>query len=491
VHQAANAQEVYSAKHLAAVDKYIDSIMHDWKIPGLAMAIVYRNKVVSTKGYGLRDVEKKLPVDSLTLFPIASNTKLFTATLACMLHEEQKLSLDSPVKTIVPGLRFYNDELNNKASLRDLLSHRTGLPGYDGIWVNSSFDRSTLVSKIAGMKPRLGYHEGYIYNNMMYVTAGAVLESVSSASWEQLIRQRFFEPLQMKSSCFTLSEMEASKNYALSYYLTDSTKKLQVRKYIAIPDALGPAGTIKSNVTDMSKWMIAQVNKGLFNGNSIFSTAAYRQTLIPNAIADRQGRWNELSNALYCLGRQIQTYKGLKIASHTGSIDGYYSNLTIVPDKELAVFIVYNQVEAGSLRSIITLTVIDKLLDLAYTPWIERYKTDFDQSRNVSKRFTDSLAKMQVLNTKPSHPLQDFAGVYSNPTYGDIIIEHNNGELKFRFRRHNAKLHHLHYDQFITKEEQQDIPDFRLSFLTDGVGNIDRIITSPFGDPVAEFKARK
>ncbi len=172
------------------IDTYVNALLSDWNIPGLALVIVHKDQVLYTKGYGFRDLENKLPASETTLFPIASNTKPFTATLATQLASEGKLRLDAPVKQYLPEVNFYNPELNFKVSIRDLLSHRTGLPSYDGIWLNASFKRKELLSKISFMKPSLGFREGYIYNNNMYTLAGLAIEAVSGKTWEENVQER-------------------------------------------------------------------------------------------------------------------------------------------------------------------------------------------------------------------------------------------------------------------------------------------------------------
>jgi CubicO group peptidase (beta-lactamase class C family) len=253
-------------KKFPLLDRYIDSFMKEWNIPGMALGIVYKDQLIYAKGYGYRDLKNSLPVDVKTLFPIASNTKLFTATAACMLAEEGKLNLDKPVRSFMPVLNFSNEELNAKVTLRDMLSHRTGLPRYDGIWVAAPYTRKETIDKVVHMKPQLGFREGYIYNNMMFAAAGAVMETVTGTSWEELIRKRIFQPLQMNATCFTNEEMIKHGNFAYAYYEPDSTSKLLNVTFVAQSDALGPAGTIKSNIEDMSHWMIAQLNGGRYNG---------------------------------------------------------------------------------------------------------------------------------------------------------------------------------------------------------------------------------
>ncbi|HET9279162.1 MAG TPA: serine hydrolase [Flavitalea sp.] len=474
-------------KKFSIIDRYIDSLMQSWNIPGLALGIVYKDQLIYSKGYGYRDLENKLPVEITTLFPIASNTKLFTATVACMLAEEGKVNLDKPVRNYLPSLHFNNDDLDASVTMRDMLSHRTGLPRYDGIWLASPYTRKELIDKIVQMKPQLRFREGYIYNNMMFSASGAVMESITGISWEEIIRKRLFHPLGMNASCFTNEEMMQSRNFAYAYFEPDSSRRLQKRTFVSQSAALGPAGTIKSNVEDMSHWMIAQLNRGKYKGQQIIPEAAIHQTLVPNTIADKEGKWNELSNSLYALGRVVQTYKGYKITTHTGSIDGYYSNLTFIPSENIAVYMVHNSIPAGNIRSVMAFPVIDRLLNLSLTPWSERYMEEYRKTKMEEKKRKDSVSATQVKNTIPSHSLNDYAGKYYNSTYGGINVELQDAQLWLIFRGQRSLLHHFHYDQFITDEEATGRPDFRINFLTSSKGEIDKFSLQPFGDPITEF----
>ena len=474
-------------KTFQAIDKYIDSLLKDWNIPGLALGIVYKDQLIYSKGYGYRNLEQKLPVEATTLFPIASNTKLFTATAAAMLEEEGKLDLDKPVRNYMPMLTFSNDELNTKVTLRDMLSHRTGLPRYDAIWVGSDMSRREAISKVVYMKPRLGFREGYIYNNMMYASAGLVLETVTGKSWEDIIRDDIFKPLQMNASVFSKDDMVKSGDYAIGYFEKDSTRQLLPKKFDAQSVALGPAGIIKSSVEDMSHWMITQLNDGLYHGKQVIPTKAIKETMVPNIIADKEGRYDELSNALYAMGRNIETYKGYKIATHTGSVDGFYSNLTLVPALKLGVFMIHNGEAGGSLRTVMAFPIIDRLLGLSITPWSQRFLADYKTAVAQDKRVTDSLDATQVKGTSPSHALSSYTGTYTSLLYGSMKIELVNDVLTISFKKIQSPLSHFHYDQFITKVEGTDLPPFRLNFLTNNKGEINGISTSLFGDPVEIF----
>jgi len=468
------------------IDNYVNTLLRDWNIPGLALVIVHKDRIIYTKGYGYRDLENKLPVTETTLFPIASNTKLFTATLATQLATEGKLNLDLPIKQYVPEINFYNPELNFKVTFRDLLSHRTGLPAYDGIWLNASFQRKELLNKISYMKPELGFREGYIYNNNMYTLAGIGIEAISGKSWEENIQERIFKPLEMTSSGFT-GVGAHPEEHALSYFQAEGSGKLTPRTFIAQSETLAPAGNIYSNMIDMSQWLILQVNGGNYKGKQVIATTAVQETKIPNAISDKIGRYDELSNSVYALGRMLQTYKGTKMISHTGSIDGFYSNLTYLPSDSLALFIVHNSFSAGSLRSVMNLPLIDILKDREITNWSARYRKDYLESQEKNKKTVDEINASQVKNTLPSHLALAYTGKFSHPVYGDILIGLQNNSLQLKYRSLNATLHHWHYDQFITMEDGRGFPDMRISFLTNDKGEIDRISTRPFGDPLTEF----
>ena len=484
---ASGAQTNPFQKKFPLVDRYVDSLMKEWNVPGLALGIVYKDQLIYAKGYGYRDLENKLPVEPTTVFPIASNTKLFTATLAAMLATEGKLSLDKPVRSYMPSLQFYNDELNTYVTLRDMLSHRTGLPRYDGIWIGDTGTRKSSVSKVVYMRPQLKLRDGYIYNNMMFAASGAAMEAVTGKTWEELTTEKILQPLGMKSTMFSQEDMLRQPNFAYSYF-ADSNKRLIRNTYLAQSEALGPAGNLKSNIEDMSRWMIAQLNGGRYKGVQVIPEAAIHQTLIPNAIADREGKWEEVSNALYGLGRTISMYKGYKITSHTGSIDGYYSNLTFIPSLGLGIFMVHNGEPGGSYRSAMAYPVIDRLLGLAPTPWSQRYRDDYLKAEADAKRKRDSVNRTQVQGTAPSHSLTAYAGAYHHPVYGSIIVETKDNGLLLRFRKQVMPLLHFHYDQFRTLiGEINGQPDYRLHFITNAKGEIGSFTSRLFGEAEVEF----
>ena len=205
-------------KQVPSVDQYIQQLMTEWEIAGSAVSIVYKDKVIFSKAYGYRDVAGKVPVTTKTMFGIASNTKLFTSMAAAMLHEEKKLDLDKPVRTYMPELHFSTGELDEKLTLRDMLSHRSGVPRWDGVWAGSGYSLQEILDRLPHMKPTLGFREGYLYNNNMYATAGAVTAKVNGTTWEQLIQTKLFDPLEMKQSTFSFLDAAKKGERALLHF---------------------------------------------------------------------------------------------------------------------------------------------------------------------------------------------------------------------------------------------------------------------------------
>jgi len=480
-----SAQDTKYSARFSTIDTYAKGLLKQWNIPGMGISIVYKDNLIYSKGYGLRDIEKNLQATETTLFPIASNTKLFTSTVAAELAVEGKLSLDKPVRTYLPGINFNNEELTSRVTLRDMLSHRTGLPAYDGIWVNAPFRRTEALSKIAYMKPALGYREGYIYNNMMFMTAGLAIEAVTGKSWEDNVRERIFKPLAMSSSGFA-GEGEKPAEHSQSYFTNEQNEHV-ARTFSSQSETLGPAGTIYSNMKDMGNWMVALVSGGKFQGKQVIPASAIAETMIPQNVSDKKGRYEELSNSIYAMGRIVQMYKGTKMVSHTGSIDGFYSNLTYLPQDSLAIFIVHNSTAAGSLRSVMNLPIIDILLSREPTDWSGRYRKDYLESEIRSRKQIDSLNASRGANTTPSHPIQSYLGTFKHPVYGDIKIDVRNDKLALSYRDLKSDLNHWHYDQFITIDEGKGFPDMKIHFITNDKGEIERISTRPFGDPATEF----
>src|ERR1700683_5131371 len=214
---AALAQEADVTSKLQGFDSYMEQTLKDWNTPGIGVGIVVNDKLVFAKGYGYRDYENKLPFTPTTLVQIASNSKLFTAVSAGMLVEEGKLTWDKPIRQLVPSIQFYNDELNNTVTLHDMLSHRTGITRHDTIWYKSEFTRKELFDRLKYLEPQQPIRQMFLYNNMMYMAAGYVIELQSGKPWEQFVRERILTPLAMDSTVYSIPDMVKSPDHGVPF----------------------------------------------------------------------------------------------------------------------------------------------------------------------------------------------------------------------------------------------------------------------------------
>ena len=258
------AQTIDVSKKLKGFDQTIEKILKDWNVPGCGIGIVVKDKLVFARGYGYRDLEKKLPVTPNTLFQIASNTKLFTATAVGFLVEEGKLDWDKPIKNYVPQIQFYNDELNANVTIRDMLSHRTGISRHDLIWYKSDFTRQELFDRIKYLEPSIPLRQGSLYNNLMYAAAGQIVDILSGQTWEEFVKSKIFTPLNMSNSMFAVEEMQKQPDFMTPYYEKRDTTILLPYPFYTQQEGVGTCGSIISSINDLSNWLISQMHSGRF-----------------------------------------------------------------------------------------------------------------------------------------------------------------------------------------------------------------------------------
>jgi CubicO group peptidase (beta-lactamase class C family) len=340
---AAHAQTIDVTERLKGFDEYMAKTLKDWNAPGVGVGIVVNDKLVFAKGYGFRDYGQKLPFTPGTMSPIASNTKLFTAVAAGMLVEEGKLTWDKPVRDSVPGIRFYNDQLNNTVTLRDMLSHRTGITRHDTIWYKSDFTRKQLFEKLVYLEPQEPLRETFLYNNLMFAAVGYLIELQSGKTWEQFVKERILEPLEMSSTSYSIADM--LKRPAFGVGFTERRDSFELYKIPYYEDIAGvaPCGAIVSNIEDMSHWLIALMNQGKYNGRQVLPPGVLQATLepaiaLPNTNLETRG-WSEMLNATYGMGRETASYRGHLITMHGGDLPGFHTQVSFMPQDHIGVIV--------------------------------------------------------------------------------------------------------------------------------------------------------
>ena len=468
-------------KSLKGFDKYIEQVMKDWNSPGIVVGIVIKNELVYSKGFGYRDLENKLPVSSKTLFPIASNTKLFTSVAMGMLVEEGKLAWDEPISKYVPQITFYNQELYNTVTLRDMLAHRTGISRHDFIWYKSDFTREELFERLKYLEPAQPIRQSSLYNNLMYAAAGYSLELITGKTWEDFVEENIFNPLNMNSTLFTIEDMERQDDFAFPYYEERETDKLVKRPFYREQQGIGPAGAIISNIEDMSKWVIALICQGNFKGNQVISSNILRETLqpaipVPNTALETKG-YDEILNPIYGMGRGFAAYKGHYLTKHGGAIGGFYSQVSMMPYDSIGVVVFVNGAHNRPLIDIISYNIYDRLLGLEQTDFNGRSLKNRIESKKANQEARKAAGSDKIANTKPSHLLADYQGQYENPAYGILNIILEGDQLKFDFHNIVLPLEHYHYDRFDTPNDQI-YGQYSINFSSNPQGDIHKAVIS-------------
>lgn len=476
---------------LKGLDVFAEKILKDFQAPGVSIAVVEKDKVVYTGGFGFRDVEKKLPVTANTLFAIGSCTKAFTASMLGMLVKEGSVDLDKPVRNYLPELKFKNEYTNKHITLRDMMSHRSGLPRHDASWYGSTATRNELLARIAYLEPSAELRQAYQYNNFMFMAQGVVLEKLTGKSWEQNMKERIFTPLGMTVSTTSVGEMEKSGDRSLAYALENKTSKVIPYRNI---DAIGPAGSINSSANDMASWLITWINGGKFKGKEIIPQSFVNQAMTAQVATGGgvPGKVNpDIHLNAYGLAWGMASYRGHYRVEHGGGIDGFITSTGFFPSDSIGIFVVSSQSEV---TTAIRNYIADKLLKLSDKNWGKadleaRLKAD-TASNNIPN--TDSINKKP--GTHPSHPLKDYAGKFENKGYGIATIFNEKDTLWIDYNEGGKKtsnyLEHYHYDVFRimdAKKPGEVVKDgFKIQFHLDAMGSIDNFTATmePSVEPV-------
>lgn len=471
----ANAQKPTDPR-LKGLDTFAARIIREWNVPGVSIAVVEKNKVVYAGGFGYRDIDKKLPVTENTLYAIGSCTKAFTAAMLGMLVKEGKVDLDKPVRDYLPELEFKNEYTNDHVTLRDMMTHRTGLPRHDYSWYGSTASRSELLKRIKYLEPSAELREKYQYNNFMYLVQGLVIEKITGKSWEQNIKERILNPLGMTRTNLSVVDMEKVDDRSLAYEMKKN--KPSVVPYRNI-DAIAPAGAINSSAKDMASWLITWINNGNFKGKEIIP-ASFREQAIAVQMATGGGvpgsENPDVHGTGYGLGWGINSYRGHYRVEHSGGIDGFITTTSFFPSDSIGIYVVCNQPVPGtSIRNFIA----DRMLGLSYRPWGSSALAEKKKAELTSGKMPNSDSLNRVPGTKPSHPMADYTGLFEHKGYGVVKIFEERDTTWIDYneagKRTKSYMQHYHYDVFrLLSIEQTEDPNmaFKVRFNTGYDGKI-------------------
>jgi CubicO group peptidase (beta-lactamase class C family) len=449
----------------ADLDAYVARAMKTFVVPGLALAIVKDGQTVVAKGYGVRKVGDPAPVDARTLFGIASNTKLFTATAVGLLVEEGKVEWDAPVVRYLPAFQMWDSYVTRELTIRDLLVHRSGLGLGAGDllwWPASTYDRKEVARRLRFIQPATSFRGAYAYDNVLYLVAGEVLEAVSGQPWEDFVSRRILTRVGMTGSNVRHSAATASGNVATPHAEVDGRVR-PIKPFDS--DNTNPAGGINSSAEDMARWLTVQLAHGqLADGSRLFSEATWRQLtslVTPIPIADPPPELAALRPNFrgYALGLDVRDYRGRKALMHTGGLPGYVSRVLMIPEERLGIAVLTNQ-ESGAAFDSIAFRIADHYLGPPAMDWIDAYQKVTVRLKAASAAADDKTVSTRNPASKPSLPLSKYAGMYSDAWYGDIGIAQEGEKLVMRFS-HTPDLigdmEHWQYDTFAVRWRDREL----------------------------------
>lgn len=477
------------------LDSYVERAMKTFGVPGISVAIVKDGKVVMAKGYGVRKLGEPAKVDENTLFGIGSNTKAFTSAALATLVDEGKIAWDDPVYERLPGFQMYDPYVSHEMTIRDLLTHRSGMSLGEGdllFWPHTTFTRDEIIYRLRFMKPASSFRSHFAYDNLMYIAAGQIIPAVTGKSWEEYIRARILLPLGMNTTILSNGAFRPEDNYAFPHSKLGG--RLRTVEFVNLDNAAA-AGSINSSAAEMAKWLMLQLNHGKFSNREgrLFSERQSRemwsaQTILPSngfppPLAALTPKFSD-----YALGWFLRDYRGRELVGHSGGVEGFVSRVMLVPEENLGVVILTNAEEGGAMESIL-FHILDHYLGAPATDWTAGFKTLADMQMSGAADEVKKQEGTRAADSGPSLAPEKYAGRYEDAWYGSATIAIEDGKLIFRLD-HTPKaigeLQHWQYDTFKAHWRDGTIEDAFVTFDLKPDGSIDHF-TMAAVSPLADF----
>ncbi|MCA0398808.1 MAG: serine hydrolase [Bacteroidetes bacterium] len=449
-------------------DGYVQNVLAQFNVPGCAVAVVKDGKTILAKGYGSRQVGKPANVDGHTLFCIASNSKAFTAAALAILVEEGKLNWDDPVVRWLPWFRMSDDYVSMHLTVKDLLVHHSGLAAYTGdllYFPPSDFTRRQVLWKLRDMPLVHGFRTTYAYDNILYLAAGEIIETVSHMRWEDFVRTRIFDKIGMTDTRASVADLDPAGNIAYAHVqLGDKVVQVDDMFNRLLGRISNPAGGIASSANDMAKWMITQLDSGKLAGNQRLFSAKTTKNLwsmvqpIPVSKLDPPFAPAQMDFYGYALGFRTYNYRHLKVVGHGGRLDGTVSQVAMIPSLGLGITVLTNQ-DVSSAYWPIIYSLIDYYAGAKKFDWLGSFKTAYDKSLKEGANKADSMAPVNSL-AKDSIPFSRYVGVYRDAVYGDISIALENNQPTLRFIHSPlmvADLQYYRYQHYVARFRHRDL----------------------------------
>lgn len=428
---------------LADFDQYAAKAMADWKIPGMAIGIVQDGKLIFAKGFGVKTLGSHDPVTENTVFQIGSTSKAFTATLAAMLVDEGKFKWEDKVIDHVSDFAMYDPWVTREFQVVDLMAQHSGMPGYaaDSLYF-FGFDQSQIRQAIRNIKPVASFRAKYAYQNGLWLTVSALIEKYIGKAWGEALKQRIFEPLGMANSSADMQSFLDAKDVS-SMHAADGDKVIALPKNWEFLDwsyTAGPAGAINSNVVDMAKWMIFQMNNGKVNGTQLVSEENMQVIHSPKTIIGLGSKTHE--NIFYCLGWLYQEHSPYPMIWHNGGTL-MKTMVAYVPEQKIGIVVLSNYVT--QLPELLAFRFFDLYAGKPVKDLSVEGLKELEKAKKEEKAKKPAAPK----NPAPALPLEKYAGDYANDIYGKINVSVVDGRLTIVIGPKKVKMALNHWDKDI------------------------------------------
>ncbi len=465
---------------MESIDRFVVEQLVAWEVPGCAVAAVRGDDVVLAAGWGRRDLEADLPVTADTLFAIGSVTKSFTATTIGALVDDGVLDWEQPLRDYLPDLRLHDPVVSDRLSIVDLLSHRSGLPRHDLVWLgHPGRSRAESLRRLRFLPLSKDLRQQFQYCNLGYLIAGHVVDRLSGTSWEDQLQSRLLAPLGMHRSNLTVDDLRADPDHSTAYERRQGV-------VVSVPPrtltAMAPAGGVNSCAADMARWLLAQLGSGQVDGKTVISPETVERQHAAHVVIQEDRVFPDSTRHAYGLGWMIGRYRGHRLIEHGGGIDGFLTQCMLLPDDGIGVAVMTNT-SSSAMEPVIAYRVLDELLDLEPLDWSSKFKARYDAAEAGVR---EARAARHVVVAPLPRPLDAYAGDYEHPGYGTITITVAGDNLQPSFGTMELSLAHRHYETFdlhwYKLSEQSHI--FPLMFGSDADGDITGF-TVPF-EPLVE-----
>lgn len=470
------------------IDDFVNKAMHIMEVPGVAIAIVKDDKVVLAKGYGVKTLGEDLQVDANTSFAIGSVTKSFTAATIALLVDEGKLNWDDPISKYLQDFQLFDQYVTSELTIRDVLSHRCGLPRADLLWYSSPFSRSEILYKLRFVPLCSSFRSSFGYQNIMFLAAGEVVSAVTVLSWNDFVKEKLFIPLGMYFTNTSIINFSSKDNVA-SPHIKMENKVMPI--HWQNMDNLSSGGGINSTAYDMAQWIRLHLGKGEYENKRLLNERLLKEMHTSQTII----RFNEYLSSLYPksnfltygLGWFLFDFKGKKVIEHSGKVEGMSSLVAMIPEDNLGVVILTNMHET-LLPFAVMYHVFEEYLGSSDHDWIRELLKVSRNLESVDLEKIKQIEKDRASETSPLLPIESYVGIYRNEIYGDAEVFQESNRLILRFLGREGKLEHWYFDTFKFDLKNPYFPFCFLTFNVDISQNINSVhIATPSAELDVDF----